>query len=212
MTALMEMHSAYPLEGYAPDSLVGRRYAEIVDRILERSPHTGQILVTSPDDEEGKTLTATNLALAFHARDTTVLLAELSLMRPKLGEIFGSSPLRPGIEDVLSGQSDLFSAICVRGDNNLNLAMVKRAQTSEKCLESSAQLDRLIAESRELYAWTIFDGPGIHSSTHTRTLIQSIGTTVMVARAGKTNRASFSDALAKISDRRPMVLFNDEDV
>jgi hypothetical protein len=112
------------------------------------------------------------------------------------------------MEDVLSGRSDLFSAICVRGDNNLNLAMVKRAQSSEKDLEPG--LDRLITESRELYSWTVFDGPAIHSSTQTRTLIERIGITVIVARAGKTDRASFSDALAKISDHRPMVLLNDE--
>jgi Mrp family chromosome partitioning ATPase len=210
MTPLASAASAYPLEGYAPNSIAGRRYAHVVERILERSPQAGHVFVTSPGEGEGKTLTATNLALAFHARNISVLLAELSLVRPKLGQIFGSSPLRPGIEDVLLGQSDLFSAICVRGDNNLNLAMVRRPQESDESLAPGAHLNRLISEARQLYSWTIFDGPAIQSSTYVRTLIESMTATLMVARAGQTDRVSFSNALSKIGDLHPLVLLNDE--
>ena len=209
-TLVAETTSAYPLEGDLTYSTAGKRYAHTVDRILGRCSLSGQMLVTSPGQDEGKTVTAVNLALAFHARRIPVLLVELSLMRPKFAEIFGASPLRNGVEDVLCGRADLRSVVCVRGDNNLHLAMVRSAQDSEERLAPSTYLDRLIAGAREEYQWTIFDGPAIQPSPYICTLIGSIGRSLMVARAKQTDRDAFYEAFSRISNHRPMVLLNDE--
>ena len=210
MTLLTKAAPAYPLEGDLMYSPAGRRYAYVVDRILARKSLSGQLLITSAVQDEGKTVTAANLALALHARRIPVLLVELSLMRPKFAEIFGDSPVRKGVEDVLGGRSDLHSVVCVRGDNNLHLAMVGRAQDSEERLAPSLHLDRLIEDARRDYQWTIFDGPAIESSPYICTLIGSIGLSLMVARARQTDRNSFYDAFSRISNHRPMVLLNDE--
>ena len=203
---------AYPLEGNLTFSMAGRSYSQVVDRILERKALTGQILVTSANADEGKTLTAINLALALQARRYTVLLVEMSLIRPKLAEIFGDPRLPYGIEDVLSGSTDLKSVISERGSDRLPMAMVRQAQKTEEALETGPALDRLLADARREYRWTIVDGPPIHASEAGAVLVASIEVALLVARAQQTNRRSFQAAYERISSRRPMVLLNDEHV
>ncbi|MBE2272206.1 MAG: polysaccharide biosynthesis tyrosine autokinase [Anaerolinea sp.] len=54
--------------------------------IQEKTP---VLVVTSPGPEEGKTLTATNLAIAMAQADLRVLLIDADLRRPKLHTMFG---------------------------------------------------------------------------------------------------------------------------
>jgi Mrp family chromosome partitioning ATPase len=199
----------YPLEGDLTHSEAGKIYAQMVDRIVKRMSGSGTILVTSAGAGEGKTVTAANLALAFHAQRIPVLLVELSLMKPKFGEVFGESPLQKGVEDVVYGRTDLRSVTCVLQDNKLSLAMVRQPQNDEEGLKPSSALDQLIADARRDYRWTIFDGPSIDASVNTCMLIEKIGLAVMVARAGRTNKESFRTAYARMRKYRPMVLLND---
>ena len=200
----------FPLEGDLTHSAAGKSYAQVVDRILSRAPNAGKILVTSAGAQEGKTITAANLALAFHARRIPVLLVELSLVKPSLAEVFGEPPVRQGVEDVVKGRTDLRSVVCMRGDNNLNLAMVRRAQDNDDGLSPGTHLDQLFADAQRDFSWTIFDGPSIEASANICTLIKSIGLSVMVARARQTNKESFRAAYSRINTYRPMVLLNDD--
>ncbi len=200
----------YPLEGDLTHSEAGKNYAQVVHRIVGRIPISGKILVTSASAEEGKTVTAANLALAFHAQRIPVLLIEFSLVKPKFAEIFGESPIQEGVEDVVQGRIDLRSVTCRLGNNNLSLAMVRRPQGSEEGLKPSVALNQLLADAQRDYRWTILDGPSIEASNHICTLVESIGLAVMVARAGRTNKESFRKAYDRINKHRPLVLLNDE--
>ncbi len=202
--------NAYPLEGDLIYSDAGRQYGAVVDRILSRLLPTGQVLITSAGEGEGKTLTAANLALAFHVRKLPVLLVELALARPRLTQVFGESPLPFGIEDVLQGKTDLRSIVSVRGDNNLHLAMVKRAQGSDNLLAPGPNLDRLLADARRDFQWSIFDGSSISGTAHLPALAAGIGASIVVARAGRTRVVQFEKAMAAMAAYKPMVLLNED--
>lgn len=202
--------NAYPLEGDLIYSDAGRQYGAVVDRILSRLLPSGQVLIMSAGEGEGKTLTAANLALAFHVRKLPVLLVELSLARPKLSQVFGDSPLPSGVEDVLQGKTDLRSIVSVRGDNNLHLAMVKRAQSNDNLLAPGPNLDRLLADARRDFQWSIFDGPSISAAAHVPVLSAGIGASIMVARAGRTRVVQFEKAIADMAAHKPMVLLNED--
>ncbi len=201
---------SFPLEGDLTHSIAGARYAAVVDHLLARKNSSGQVLITSPGAGEGKTVTAVNLALAFHARKIPVLLVELSLRLPKFAEIFGPSPLPSGIEAVLTGKKPLAEVICRRNDNNLQLAMVNRRQYSDDLLAAGEPLDLALAQARKEFAWTILDGPSVSACEHLPSLAKSVGQVLLVARIRKTPQTAVQSAVSTIDHPQTMLLLNDE--
>ena len=208
MIALDNAKRVFPIEGDLTHSDAGERYAQVVERLRARSGSSRQVLITSAGSDEGKTVTAVNLAFAFHASRIPVLLAELSFTRPAFSEIFSPSPSARGIEDVLADGVPLEATVCARVDNNLPVAMVKRRQPNDLLLSPSTSLTRLFAEASAHFEWTIFDGPSADSS-HIRTLAASVGLVLLVARARQTTTTKLEEALARIGHPHTMVLLND---
>lgn len=68
------------------------------------------IMVTSAVEQEGKSTTAANLAVAFTRAGARVILVDLDLRRPFLHRFF-DHPSRPGITDVVLGQVELSDAL-----------------------------------------------------------------------------------------------------
>ncbi len=200
--------AAFPLEGDLSRSPAGSRYAGVVERLLQRRPAAAQLLVTSIGSGDGKTTTATNLALAFHARRIPVLLIEASLQQPSLSGLLGEAPSLVGVEDVLSGTCRLQSILCRREDSSVHFAMVKRAQASCDLL-ASGTLPSVLDDARQAYAWTIVDGPSMQSPRLVQALAAHVGLTLVVLRTRQTRRAALRAALAMLDHTRTMVLLND---
>ena len=77
---------------------------------LARLEHpTKTIMVTSAVVEEGKSTTAANLAVALARAGRRVILVDLDLYRPSLGEFFSLSG--PGVTDVVLGTAELSDAL-----------------------------------------------------------------------------------------------------
>ncbi|WP_263381270.1 tyrosine-protein kinase family protein [Granulicella arctica] len=209
MNVLSAPKLGIPIEGDLTHSSAGERYAQVVDRLLQREPSSHQILVTSPNAGDGKTVTAVNLAFAFHARRISVLLAELSFKRPSFSGIFTRSPLSKGIESVLTEGIPLESTVCVRNDNNLRMAMVNNCQPNDDLLAPNERLGKLLEDARTSNDWTIFDGPST-DAIHIRTLASSVGLVLLVVRAGRTRTDDLHRALDRIASRNTLVLFNDD--
>jgi succinoglycan biosynthesis transport protein ExoP len=180
----------------------------VVERLLHQPTNFRQILVTSAGEQEGKTVTAVNLALAFHVRRVPILLAELSLRKPYFSQVFSPSPLPRGIEAVLAEGTPLESTICVRNDNNLRIAMVNQKQSTDDLLAPGERLDKLLRDARGNYDWTVFDAPSA-DTPHIRTLAASVGLVLLVARAGHTRPTALRQAIEHIGNPNTMVLLND---
>jgi succinoglycan biosynthesis transport protein ExoP len=209
MSVPVKANVKFPIEGDLTHSHAGERYAQIVDRLLTVGPSPQQVLVTSAGKGEGKTVTAINLAFAFHARRIAVLIAELSFDRPKFAEVFGPSPLRKGIEDVILQGVPLQSTVCVRNDSNLSVAMVNRRQQSNELLNPGARLDNLLIEARSKYDWTILDTPSIGSSPDIKALAAKVNVVLLVVRARQTRANELQHALERIAHPNTLVLLND---
>ncbi|MCA1682723.1 MAG: P-loop NTPase [Actinobacteria bacterium] len=75
---------------------------------LERRARS--IMLTSAVEQEGKSTTAVNLAVAFARAGHRVALVDLDLRRPMLARVFGLEG-RPGLTDVVLGDATLERAI-----------------------------------------------------------------------------------------------------
>ena len=87
-----------PDAGYAESFRMLRTNLEFV--MLDQEVRTIQI--TSAVEEEGKSTTAANLAVAFARAGKRVILIDLDLRKPRLQQLFGTDG-GPGITDVVRG-------------------------------------------------------------------------------------------------------------
>lgn len=69
------------------------------------------ILVTSAVENEGKSTTVANLALAYAGTGRRVALVDLDLRRPAIGKFFGLEPSSAGATDVALGNAELTDAL-----------------------------------------------------------------------------------------------------
>ena len=76
---------------------------------LDRGART--ILVTSALEQEGKSTTVSNLAIALARAGKRVALVDLDLRRPTIGAFFGIGSLNPGVTNVVLGQVPLEQAL-----------------------------------------------------------------------------------------------------
>lgn len=65
------------------------------------------LAVTSAVPTEGKTSTASNLAVAFARRGMNVILVDVDVRKPSVGETFRLPPGSPGVVEVLKGEKGL---------------------------------------------------------------------------------------------------------
>jgi len=156
------------------------------------------ILVTSACPGEGKTFTATNLAMSIASeREVKVLLIDGDVIRQDLSHRFGIETER-GYLDLLENTSLDISDILVR-TSIPSLAVLPSGATREDATElfSSNRMKDLLDELASRYhdRMIIIDTPPILASSETNALAMHAGQVVIVVEAGRTPRHTIEEAL-----------------
>jgi protein-tyrosine kinase len=161
------------------------------------------IMITSALPGEGKTFTATNLALALAAeRDLHVLLVDADVIHPSLGSHF--EPRHPkGLTNLLNGNcSNMDEVMHVCGDMP-NLSIIFSGARDERAPEliSSRRMADICLEMSTRYSnrIVIFDTPPVLASSETANLAMHAHQAVMVVSAGQASRSQLQAALELIS-------------
>jgi Mrp family chromosome partitioning ATPase len=95
-----------------PNSSFGDSYALLAASLVQRAPKGPRILaVTSAIQNEGKTTTAANLALALALRGARVVLVDLDFRKSSLARAFHIPAGTPGASQVMAGQIGLDQAL-----------------------------------------------------------------------------------------------------
>ncbi|HEX5473166.1 MAG TPA: CpsD/CapB family tyrosine-protein kinase [Vicinamibacterales bacterium] len=161
-------------------------------RKLAAALHEGQkehgirtVLCTSALVEEGKTVTACNLALTLSASyNRRVLLIDGDLRRPQLHGVFGLGN-ETGLRDALTATQDGKLRI---QNVNPNLAVLTAGSASSDPMGglTSDRLRHVIAEASERFDWVIIDTPPVLILPDARVLVTMVDTVLLVVRAGTT--------------------------
>jgi|TARA_R110002074_G_scaffold364915_1_gene538512 protein-tyrosine kinase len=155
------------------------------------------IAVTSPTAGEGKSLVASNLAVAM-AMETnqTVLLVDLDLRNPRLNDYF-SLNAELGLKDYLEGDMELAEVLFNPGLKGLVVLPGKgRAENSAELL-SSTKMTNLAANLKKQYdsRLIIFDMPPILQTDDVLLASKYIDCALLVIEDGKNKESEITKSL-----------------
>jgi protein-tyrosine kinase len=166
------------------------------------------ICVSSAEQQDGKSLISTNLALCY-ARDPhrKVALVDCDLRKPNLHNYFAIKA-DPGLEGYLSGN---LPAYCYfRRIKNLYLMAAGRANRNPVEMLSHFRLNELLDYLRGEFDTVILDCPPFHPIPDTRLILRSADGLLTVIRRGKTSYRSVLSMLNSIDQAKLLgVVFND---
>ena len=170
-----------------------RRLAE------QKDPHA--ILVTSAQDDEGKTTCAANLALALaESGRLSVLLVEANLRRPKLSAIFGFQPSRC-LRAQLAAHREQIDAPWLTTELRpigLHILAVAPDAAGDAGLHGPT-FSASVARWRSAFDYVVVDGPSILQSCDASIIHDSVDAVVMVVRSGVSRNRTVKRALEQIS-------------
>lgn len=147
------------------DKVIVNAYKVLRTRVLQQMQQNGwtTLAVTSPRPDEGKTLTAINLAISMALKlDYTVLLVDLDFRNPSIHSRFGFEP-KCGLSDYLAGHIRLEEVFVNPGIKRLLLLPEQEPHSHTSEILSSTGMEQLVEELKNRYPSRIiiFDLPPV---------------------------------------------------
>lgn len=159
------------------------------------------VMIASAVVGEGKTLTASNLALTFsESYQRTVLLIDGDFRRPALHVVFNidaPSGLSEGLASVVEQKLPLY-----RVSQRLTILPAGRPTSDPMASLTSNRMRRVIQEAREAFDWVIVDTPPVGLLPDANLLAAMVDGAVLVVRANSTPYHSVVRAIDALDRNR----------
>ncbi|MEZ5406745.1 MAG: polysaccharide biosynthesis tyrosine autokinase [Acidimicrobiales bacterium] len=155
------------------------------------------LLITSPDQGEGKTTSAANLAWAMSAVDHRVALIDVDFRRPRIHRIF-ECPLQPGLSDNLRSGVPLDQlAVRVGTPGSRNLVVIPTGALPPNPGEfvASPAFAALIRDLERQADLVILDAPPVGPVSDPVSMGRIVDAVIVVARSGRTTRDQLRDTV-----------------
>lgn len=173
-----------------------------------------EIAFTSSRKGEGKTLTATNVAIALAQQvDTKVLIVECDLRRPRVHGALNINPA-PGITNYLNFECSEQDIVKKTKIENLEAICYGAIPPNPSELLASNTMMELIDKMAERYDYIIFDTPPIGVVIDALPIIKHADGVVVVVRNNTSTFPEFNktiDALKRSETKILGVIFNEVD-
>ena len=161
-----------------------RRLAAILHH-AQKERGISRILVASALAEEGKTLTATNLALTLsESYRKRVLLIDADLRRPGVNIAFGIAK-QAGLSEALAAEVPQKLSIIQLSPT---LAVLPAGHPNQDPMHglTSLRMSQILDEATEMFDWVIIDSPPVGILPDAKLLARMVDNVVFVVAASKT--------------------------
>ena len=188
------------LAAIAADSLAAEQYRALRTRIFhaDNGASVHVVLITSPGQGDGKTLTASNLGLTM-AQDyqRRICVVDANLRHPQLQRLFGL-PDGPGLSDVLAGEATLEEALVTVEDHQITILPAGRTPARPAELLGTTAMRRTIETLRSRFDRVVVDAPATTPLADVGILTPLVDGVLLVVRSGTTSKPAIHDAVAAI--------------
>ncbi len=171
------------------------------------------LLVTSPSPAEGKSTTAANLAVAIAQQGMRVALIDCDLRRARLHTLFGMTK-HPGLTEFLIRSHSLNEVMQETSVPGLYLIPSGAMPPNPSDLLGIDLMRELLEKLPQKFDFVILDSPPLLTASDATILGLQVDGTLLVVRAGKTERGTAQHAmhqLTTVGGRVVGVVLNDPD-
>lgn len=155
------------------------------------------VLMTSTLPGEGKSTTATNLAIALAQSGQTVALVDADLRRPMIAEYLGLER-NAGLTTALLGKAHIDDLLQPWGSDNLYVLASGQVPPNPSELLGSEKMKQLITQLEHAFDAVIIDAPPLLPVTDAAVLAQQVGGVVLVVGAQKVRTPDLEKSLASL--------------
>lgn len=190
-----------------PSSAVAEAYRQTRTNVLfgQNGDVVRTLMVTGPGMTDGKTVTATNLAISLAQSGKRTLIVDADLRRPAVHSRF-DVPQKPGLVEALRSGSvgamrtEIENLYVLPAGDTTGDAMTNGAGTIAAELLGSTAMTSLLQRMKEEYDVVIVDTPPILAATDAAVMSTQCDATLLVVRAGKTRETEMNYAVKVLSD------------
>jgi capsular exopolysaccharide synthesis family protein len=187
--------------GVHPNVVEQYRHLAAVLHHAQKASGVRSVMVTSAMASEGKTLTATNLALTLsQSYQRRVLLVDADLRRPRLREMF-ALPATEGLTDSLANaKTDRLPVHQI--SPTLWVLTSGRPIPDPMSMLVSPAMKQLLDDARDSFDWVVVDTPPIAILPDANLLSAMIDTALLVVSAESTPYPMVQRAAKEIGEKR----------
>jgi protein-tyrosine kinase len=202
--ARVQIDKKTPLLSRAVDSAVLEHYRRLRTKIIQQQAVKPfrSLVVTSPNPQEGKTITTMNLGFIFAMLPSfRVLVVDGDLRRGSFTKCLGLDN-QPGFSNLIDGSAKLQDVIFKSDDFPMNFMLRGNSKSPAAELLEPAQLRVHFLRMTEQFDLVLVDSPPLNVVTDTQLLAGSCDAVLLVARAFATTCKSLEKAAADIQPFR----------
>lgn len=184
------------LSHHSPRSITAESYKSARARLeLVRRERSAQVLmITSPNPGDGKSTTASNLAICQAHAGRRTLLIDADLRRPSIHGLHGLGR-GPGLSRILAGHQLLDAAIVPSGIPNLDVITSGPDVPNPADLLASPRLAEALLEARSLYDAIVIDTSPLLAVTDPWILSAAVDGLILVIRVDEVRRPELERAM-----------------
>jgi len=182
------------------NSAAAEQYRALRTRIMnaDTSAPVNAVLVTSPCDGDGKTLTVANLGLVLAQEfQRRVCVVDANMRRPRLHALFGLAD-GPGLSDILVGRATIDEACVSLEDHHLALLPGGSVPRHPAELLGTITMRRTIEQLRSRFDSIVIDAPAALPLADVGVLVRLVDGIVVVVRAGTTPKPAIHDTVSAL--------------
>jgi len=193
-----------PVLPHIADSVVLEHYRRLRTKLLQEQELRPfrTLMVASPTPEDGKTVTAFNLALSFSMLPyCKVLLIDGDLRKGSLGKWLGvEGP--PGFSNLVEGTASIEDVVLKSEELPFHFVLKGSSKLSAAELLNAPALKSRMQQMTEGYDFVVVDSPPLMLVTDAQLLAGCCDASLLVIRAFSTTRKAFEQAVHELQPFR----------